>query len=426
MEPTKKFRYMSESGQLLLCRDEIEANSALDKIFALKDYIYFFPNSLIYKWRKPEQLHENKLYRLFEQQPTYNDSSPWHYYINRALIECVKMQNEGYDVERQFGLASLMYDYGGFEISITYDSGQSLRVFSIVYAIQYLQSEPKFLDDIERCILHQCELDFPTFKIKVFDKLKESLAKNKGVIEVEIPKHVFCKDALTKIDWRTETCNFEDDYIERIANSQYSATEKRIVLRHIQNCIHKEAVNSNYSIKEDTTRYFIEQINDNSLAQEEQASMRDNNSGLPSYPVKLMSRKRLHTKEAQIALCRYFQEHFFVSANIVNIRYVFFGEGTMPDSPLTLKTKKKELVKFISFLVGMSVDDSIWEYFASMIYYGSKPVFPIDKEKRKSNPPSGLASSQEKYQFERIGIKDMLKIARNGKELTPELLKDIR
>lgn len=422
-----KSRFMSKSGELLFCRDEIEANRALDIMFALKDYIYYFPYPLIYKWRKPEQLHENKLYRLFKRLPSYNRNHPWHYYINKALIECVKMRNEDYDVERQFGLESLIYKHGGFDISVIYNSSHSLKIFSIVYAIQYLQSDPRFLDDIERCILHQYELDSLLFGNEIFKKFKAFLAKNKGDIDVEIPQCTFCKDMLDEIDWRAETCNYEDEYIERIANSQYSATEKRLVLKQIQKCIIQEAVGKNYSIKEETTKYYIEHLNEDCQEHEvEPAISHNTDCGLPSYPVKLIYRKRLRTNEVQIALCRYFQEHFFTSANIVNIRYTFFGEGVKPDYPLILKTKKKELVKFISFLVGMSVDDAIWEYFAAMIYDGGKPVFPINKDKRKSNPPSGLATPDEKSQFERIGIKDMLKIALKVKELTPEQLKDIR
>lgn len=152
----------------------------------------------------------------------------------------------------------------------------------------------------------------------------------------------------------------------------------------------------------------------------------DNDNTLPLPPVALMQRSRLHNMTLINIISTYVQDSYFESANIKDIKFVFFGEGTRPEKSLKLITSKNNLSNLISYIIGSrNIDKKTWMFFGSYIKdENNRPIIPLDPNHKdwKSNHPSGWAKKREDY---RKNIRNVL-VSKLKRELNEEEERDLK
>ena len=141
---SRNINYISKSGYISTCSSWLEVNLYIDKMFPAKDADYFLPEQLFFKPYKlvnlnaPKELAENKLFIYFGSLYQCEILS----YINAAIVECLKIDSSPkYNIERAMALCSLRIcnDSSGYEIC--YSALKSSRIFTMVYALLYINNK---------------------------------------------------------------------------------------------------------------------------------------------------------------------------------------------------------------------------------------------------------------------------------------------
>lgn len=360
---SRKINYISKSGYISTCSSWLEVNLYIDKMFPAKDADYFLPEQLFFKPYKlvnlnpPKELAENKLYVYFCSLNKVDVFS----LINMAIVECLKIDSTpNYNIERAMALCSIRISVGGSGYEICYSALYSLWIFTIVYALLYINNKEEQLDHIISCIKQQSETDNTDFFDETFLQVKKYIESNKSSLSFKLPKPYFYEDELDEVDWLVETCNYSTQYLKAIANSNYEKHVKMLVLGKILKSYRRDR-DIDYNLKKLDAESFLES---------ELSLLYSNNEVQITYPTQLMQRRII----TDTIVCKWFVQEFLLSyfsnCPFEDIQRVFLGFGDGKLIPLTAKkgTKKGDIALVICYLCqGEKVKEETLTYFKKMI-----------------------------------------------------------
>lgn len=397
------FKYISFGGYYQHCETMLEAALYLEKEFPIQESEYFLPDTLIYRpfkyneqFQLDEKLQKNKLINYFST--LYKcDLLP---ILNPAIIECIKIDcSERHDVVRSFAVNSIYCSISAVGIDIMSDPLRSLRIFALVYALLYINNKEKSLNLIANCIFRKSKIEGTDFFENIFSPMKNFIEDNKSTLSFTLPKEVFYKDKLDEIDWRLETCNYDENYLKSIANSKYDKRVRMLVLGKILASFRKDR-DKDYNLLKLTAESY--------LNSELSLLYQCNSETTIAYPSQLSQRDVITDND----VIKWFTQEFlmpnFQNCEFEDIKKVFLGTGEGNQIPLTVKknTKKGDIALIICYLCqGEKVKEDTLIYFKKMIInQDGKPIF-------QGVNPLSAAKNKEKF-YNNVDKRMRLKIGK--------------